>query len=382
MVLVSFSLKVKLLMVALRKAAALTGPRLKKIIPTAGHVKLATAGSRLIISIATLDFAAELFVPATVETAGEVALDLEQLATLVAGFSGDAEVAITSDWTTVTVACGDAQVELPTMLVYGLLPTPAIENEIGHVALVQTHFHVLLSRLEFTISKGVSRYSLHGLCLHDSPQSLTGVASDGHRLARIVVPAAGRLPQIIVPRLSVKPLLRLLNRRSFTPITLRSDVELLEVTAPDFRFITKLIAADYPHYQRVIPSATDNAVIVGRAELVQAVAEIAAALPDDRTTKLIGLSWIAGTPALQICSPGMPGIASIVIPAEVSKAGRFAVQIAHIKQLLGALKGGRVRIDSRSGKYSVLITDPDDTDFTIVQMPFTRPAHAVEERAA
>jgi len=123
-------------------------------------------------------------------------------------------------------------------------------------------------------------------------------------------------------------------------------------------------------YERIVPVSTDNVVIVDRAALAQAVARIAAVTPDDKRLPLIGLTWQAPGVALQLCIPWAPELADDAVEAGTSGSGRFAVQIRHLEQLLDELEGDRVRIDAgtSTGK-PILITDPDDANLTIVQMP-------------
>jgi DNA polymerase III sliding clamp (beta) subunit (PCNA family) len=88
------------------------------------------------------------------------------------------------------------------------------------------------------------------------------------------------------------------------------------------------------------------------------------AIRPDRLSAAERLDEIAG---------GHPDAADDVIDAAVDGAGRTAAQIRYVAELLGSLKGNRVRLDAADADAAALITDPDDTDFLAVQMPYRVP---------
>ncbi|WP_084518238.1 DNA polymerase III subunit beta [Bradyrhizobium sp. th.b2] len=353
-------------------ASCMVDAKLKKI-AALDHARLAAEGDRLVITANVLDFVLKLSLPSLIEAAGEVAIRSEQLATLAAGFRGDAELAISSDETMVSITCGRSRFKLPTLPVAELPPTPVVENEVGCIALERSELLALLSKPAFAISTETTRYYLNGILLHDTGDGLAAVATDGHRLARVILPGTSGLSQdrrLIVPRPAMRVLLKLLADRDVELLTLRRSAALIEITTTAFSFISKLIDAEYPAYERLVPASTNNTATVDHLALVQAVARIAAVASDNKRSPLIGLTWKTPEKALQLCTPGAPEIAEDTIEAEVSGQGRLAIQIKHLMQLLGELKSHRVRIDAGMGAgNAILITDPDNANFTIIQMP-------------
>ena len=366
------TLQAKPLAAALGLAAGMVDAKLKRIVAL-GHARLATEGDRLAITANVLDFALKLSLPAVIEAAGEVAISSERLAALAAGFPGDAEIAISSDETMASIVCGRSRFKLPTLPIGDLPSTPTIDDEIGCIELERSELLALLSKPAFAISTEATRYYLNGILLHDTDAGLAAVATDGQRLARVILPGVTGLSQdrrLIVPRPAIKVLLKLLADKEVELLTLRRSASLLEITSTKFTFISKLIDAEYPAYERLVSASTDNTAIVDRAALVQAVARVAAVVSDDKRLPLVGLTWKAPETALQLCVPDAPEIADDPIEAEVSGQGRLAVQVKHLAQLLDELESDRIRIDAgTSAGSAILITDPDDANFTIIQMP-------------
>jgi DNA polymerase III subunit beta len=365
------TLQAKPLAAAMQQAASLVDSKFR--IAALYHARLVAEGDGLSVATNVLDFALKLSLPAAVETAGEIAIPSEKLADLAAGFPGDADVTINGDEKIATIVCGRSRFRLPTLPIGDLPSTPEIADEIGRVELERKELLALLSRPLFAISTEETRFYLCGLCLHDVEDGLAAVATDGHRLARAIQRGASGLSHdrtLIIPQRAIKILLRLLKDAEGA-IALSRSQSLLEVSAPNnFRFITKLIDAKYPAYERLISASTDHAVTVDRAALVQAVARIAAVAPDTTRQPLIGLTWKAPDPALHLCIPGAPDLADDPVEAETAGRGRVAVQIRHLAQLLDGFEADQVRIDTdNSAGATILITDPHDADFTIIQMP-------------
>ena len=365
------TLQAKPLAAALGLAAGMLDAKLKRI-AALEHARLAAEGDRLAITANVMDFALKLSLPAVIEAAGEVAIRSEQLAALAAGFPGDAEIAISGDETMTSIVCGRSRFKLPTIPLADLPSMPEIDQETGRIEIGREELLTLLSKPAFAISTEATRYYLNGIFLHDTDAGLAAVATDGQRLARVILPGVTGFSHdrgLIVPRPAIKVLLKLLADKEVELLTLRRSASLLEITSTKFTFISKLIDAEYPAYERLVSASTDNTAILDRAALVQAVARVAAVVPDDKRLRLVGLTWKAPG-ALQLCTPWAPDLVDDPVEAEISGRGRIAVQIRHLEQLLGAIASDRVRIDAGAGAgRAILITDPDDANFTIIQMP-------------
>lgn len=353
-------------------AAGMLDARLKKV-AAFNYARLAAEGDRLVIMANVLDFALKLSLPAVTETVGEVAIKTEQLAALASGFPANAEITIASDGPMASIRCDRSRFRLPTLPIDLLPSTPTIKDEIGRVTLGRSQLVALLSMPAFAIPSDQTRFNLHGLFLHDTAGGLTAVAADGHRLACVVAPGISGLSQdrhLIIPKPAIKILLKLLGGKDIEPVTLRRSAALLEAKSAEFSLVSKLIDADYPAYEGLLPVPSDNWVVVNGSALAQALTRIVATMPDEKHLQLIGLTWEAPDPTLRLCIVRAPDLADDPIRADVNGRGRLAVQIKYLSQLVAELGDGRVRIDGGTRANSgILITNPDEPSVTIVQMP-------------
>jgi len=318
-----------------------------------------------------LDFAVSLAVPADIETLGALAVSGQRLAALAAGFPRDAKIQIADDGAAARVTCGRSRFQLPVIPQDELPAAPAIGEETGRTELVREEALTLFERPFFAMGTEQTRFYLCGVLLRDSDGALAAVATDGHRLCKAIIPGGGGLSQddrLIVPRPAVKIILKLLADKSNERIVLRRSATLLAVEAAGFSFTSKLIDTTYPDYARIVPTPGNQAVTVERAALAQALKRVAAvADPAVKAKPVAGLQWQGDE--LRLCLAGHPDAADDVIDATVEGAGRTGVQIHYLAELLDSLNGKCARIDTTDTFAPVLITDPDDPDFLVVQMP-------------
>ncbi|GLI91442.1 DNA polymerase III subunit beta [Methylocystis echinoides] len=135
----------------------------------------------------------------------------------------------------------------------------------------------LIEKTQFAISSEETRYYLNGIYFHamevEGQMMLRAVATDGHRLARLELPApegAAGMPGVILPRKAVQEVLRLIE-------DVQTDVQ-VELSANKMRFsfgeallTTKLIDGTFPDYARVIPAGNDKRLTVERDVFARAV---------------------------------------------------------------------------------------------------------------
>jgi DNA polymerase-3 subunit beta len=135
----------------------------------------------------------------------------------------------------------------------------------------------LIEKTQFAISTEETRYYLNGIFLHTidvgGTTMLRAVATDGHRLARVEMPApAGSegMPGVIVPRKAVAEIVKLVEDGSET-ITVELSSAKVRLTFDGVVLTSKLIDGTFPDYQRVIPSGNDKLLTVERSDFAKAV---------------------------------------------------------------------------------------------------------------
>ncbi len=127
----------------------------------------------------------------------------------------------------------------------------------------QAQLRNLLSKTYFAMGQQDVRHYLNGSFLDISPTTIKCVAADGHRLALASLQdlQIGDVnARIILPRKSVLELIRLLAGDDNHTISVTIADNRLRIVTNEYIFTTKLINAQYPDYNRLIPQGKDVAV--------------------------------------------------------------------------------------------------------------------------
>jgi DNA polymerase-3 subunit beta len=229
------------------------------------------------------------------------------LAGILAAIDGEAMVTLelveeASGGLRLAVSAGRARFKLATLPVSDFpVPAPmAVEHafELPCSALADA-----FAKVEMAISSEETRYYLNGIFIHvaqneGEPQWLVLATTDGHRLARLrlaVPEGAASWPDAILPRAAVTLLDKLLKAAvKGEEKDKESPRVLVEASAggTSLRFSmaaadggeielqTKAIDGTFPDYTRVIPTAPEHSLIVGREALAAAVKRVAVMASD------------------------------------------------------------------------------------------------------
>jgi DNA polymerase III subunit beta len=135
----------------------------------------------------------------------------------------------------------------------------------------------LIEKTQFAISNEETRYYLNGIYFHAVESAghtmLRAVATDGHRLARVEIPApagAAGMPGIIIPRKAVNEVQKLIEDLA-QEVAIEISPTKARFSFDDVVLTTKLIDGTFPDYMRVIPAGNDRYLTVERDQFQQAV---------------------------------------------------------------------------------------------------------------
>lgn len=142
-------------------------------------------------------------------------------------------------------------------------PTLEDSQYVSEFTIKQGSLKNLLTKTYFAMGQQDVRHYLNGAFLDIGQQAIKCVAADGHRLALSTLQdeAIGNVEaRIILPRKSVLELIRLLGGDMDGDITLQIGENRARFVTADFIFTTKLINAQYPDYNRLVPKGTTIAL--------------------------------------------------------------------------------------------------------------------------
>jgi DNA polymerase III subunit beta len=158
-------------------------------------------------------------------------------------------------------------------------------------------------------------------------------------------------------------LIRLLKQTKAGKVTLRRSGAMCAVTGPSFEFVTGLLDFEYPNYENVLPPASSNIALCGRADLVGALARLSA-VANREPTPLVALSWTDGG-SLHIALARQPGDAEDVLAAEARGDARIVLPLPQVASMISNFNCARLHLEVASavsplvlrgvrGKYGTL----------------------------
>lgn len=147
----------------------------------------------------------------------------------------------------------------------------------------QNQLKTLLTKTYFAMGQQDVRHYLNGAYLDIAKNSIKCVAADGHRLALTSIQdlTIGDVEsRVILPRKSVLELIRLLGNDNDDDATICIGDSRFRIITDDFIFTSKLINAQYPDYNRLIPRGTTFAV--GEREAIKQALTRASILSNEK----------------------------------------------------------------------------------------------------
>ncbi len=226
----------------------------------------------------------------------------------------------------------------------------------------------LLSLVQYAMAQQDIRYYLNGMLLSISPNGLTVVATDGHRLALATLPVQTSVTSVdvILPRKAVLELVKLLDDAD---ASLRIEVRDNQVAFSfgSVEFITKVVDGRFPDYQKVIPTGYRKQLVLDRATLQQSL-QRAAILSNE---KFRGVRWVLTENSLRIVSSNTEQ-EEAEEELEVQYSGEpldVGFNVSYLLDVLANVHSAQVECSLGDANSSMLLTLPGNSQFQYVVMP-------------
>ncbi|MDD3030461.1 MAG: DNA polymerase III subunit beta [Alphaproteobacteria bacterium] len=248
------------------------------------------------------------------------------------------------------------------------------DSDLTHTfRLSSTALKDMVDRARFAMSSEETRYYLNGLYMHATKNGklnvLRMVATDGHRLARVEMPAPeGSLdiPGVILPRKTVGEVRKLIDE-SAEDIDVSLSETKVRFTIGGVVITSKLIDGTFPDYERVIPAGNDKMLEVDAKVLAAAVDRVATISTEKSRAIKMGLS---DETIVLSASSSEAGSAQEEIEARFDGAaieiGFNAQYLLDILQRIGSVSARFMLADSTA---PALIQDVSDGSALYVLMP-------------
>ena len=250
----------------------------KTTIPILSNFLFEAGNDRLTITATDLDLSLRTSCAAKVKREGACTIPARKLYDYVKLLpDGDISIKLLENhW--VNIRSGRSNTKMVGMARANFPGLPTFPST-GPVKIPAQTLRNMIGRTIFAISNEESRYTLNGGLMVLKPESITMVATDGHRLAHIEktgeqFDVSGE-NKTLIPKKAMSELFSLLQN---------SDVEFVEFAKDDatlfFRTGERLLTSrqltgQFPNYEAVLPRETGKAVVVHGGDLSTAIQRVA-----------------------------------------------------------------------------------------------------------
>ncbi len=346
-------------------------------LPILGNVLIRKTGAE--VEFTTSDLEIQIKTQATLD--GDdgnyaVTVGAKKLGDILKSLPSDQTVSISANQAKLTLQAGKSKFTLQTLPAEDF-PLVQEAADFGPAFSVpQKTLKMLIGQVHFAMAVHDIRYYLNGILFVAEGNSLTLVATDGHRLALAQATLDVDMPkqEVILPRKTVLELQRLLKDDSKgdkadgeQQIEMRFAGNQAKFRFGELEFVTKLVEGKFPDYNRVIPKNHKHHITLGRTTLLASLQR--AAILTSEKFKGVRMNF----------APGALGIASSNAEQEEAKEDieidyngdsfEIGFNVGYLMDVLANMSQDMVTVSLHDANSSALITNPEFEGFKYVVMP-------------
>jgi DNA polymerase-3 subunit beta len=342
----------------------------KNTIPILANVLFDATKDGVALLATDLDVGLRSTCEATVSKPGTLTLPAKKLFEIVSALP-ETEIRIEEDkgGKSVTIAADRFESRIQT-LPASEFPTPPQDAGKTEATLPGAAVKRMISHTRFAITSEDTRYFLNGAQLVLKPESMSMVATDGHRLAYISVmesPGKDSKGEVLLPRKTLNEVARLIDGAEHIEFSqgenhlfFRADRRLL---------ISRKIDANFPAYERVIPKSNDKSIEFDRDRLASAVRRVKL-LSNERSK---AVKFVIGKDQVEITSSTPEvGEAHEVLPVDYSGAAmQICFNADYVDNFLSVVETESVKLEFKD-EMSQAVVKPigaEGYEYTYVIMP-------------
>jgi DNA polymerase-3 subunit beta len=310
--------------------------------------------------------------PASVVKAGSLTLPAKKFYEIVRSLP-DTDIRIAEEKSGVKIAADrfDSRIQTLPREDFPTLPEPTSG---ARTVLPRAALKEMVAKTQFAITGEDTRYFLNGALFVLRPDSMSLVATDGHRLALVTAPRDSKgkkdaeESRPILPKKTLGELARLLSENDGDVGFERGENHLFFDVSGRL-LISRMIDGQFPSYERVIPKGNDKHIEFERDRLTNAVRRVA--LLSNERSRAVKLQVDKGKVDVTSSSPDL-GEAHETLPVDYSGgAMQICFNAQYVLDFLAAVSTDVISLDLKD-EVSQAIMKPvgaEGYDYTYVIMP-------------
>lgn len=241
-------------------------------LPIAQNVLLAAEEGKLRATATNLETTETVWVGAKIEKEGKACVSSRLLTELVMSFPQEA-VSLSSHEEGLKVRCAGFSATLPGVPA-SEFPPVALAGEKTGPAIKKDLLIESLACVLFAAASDEGRPLLTGVKVQKKADTLLFAATDGYRLSvKTAPPGIKNLPDMIIPARALGEMVKVAQEEKEAEnltFSLVGETQ-LGVTAGETEITTRLIAGDYPNFEKIIPTKYNTRALIDKEKLIRAV---------------------------------------------------------------------------------------------------------------
>jgi DNA polymerase III subunit beta len=251
----------------------------KTTIPILSNYLFEASGDKLSLTATDLDLSLRTACNAKVKKEGACTIPARKLHDYVK-LLPDADVTIKlleNHW--ISIRCGRSNTKMVGMA-RSNFPTLPVFPTAGVVTIPSQVLRGMIAKTGFAIASEESRYTLNGALMVLKPESITMVATDGHRLSHIER-GGGKFEGIsgelktLIPKKAMDELGSLLAATDVEAIEFAKDDSTLYFRIGPRLLTSRQLTGQFPNYEAVLPKDNNKSVTLPSDELSAAISRVA-----------------------------------------------------------------------------------------------------------
>jgi DNA polymerase-3 subunit beta len=251
----------------------------KTTIPILSNYLFEAAGDKLSLTATDLDLSLRTSCAVKVKKEGACTIPARKLHDYVK-LLPDADITIKlleNHW--VSIRCGRSNTKMVGMAKSNFPTLPTFPTA-GVVKVPAQVLRNMIAKTGFAIASEESRYTLNGALMVLKPESITMVATDGHRLSHIeragtkFEGVSGEM-KTLVPKKAMDELKSLLDTTDAEEIDFAKDESTLYFRIGNRLLTSRQLTGQFPNFEAVLPKDNTKSIAVHGDELGQAISRVA-----------------------------------------------------------------------------------------------------------
>jgi DNA polymerase-3 subunit beta len=251
----------------------------KTTIPILSNYLFEAADERLTLTATDLDLSLRTSCATKVKKEGSCTIPARKLYDYVKLLpDGDISIKLLENhW--ISIRCGRSNTKMVGMA-RANFPTLPVFPTAGTVKIPAKVLRAMIGKTIFAIANEESRYTLNGALMVLKPESITMVATDGHRLAHVERPGekfegiSGEM-KTLVPKKAMNELRILLDATDSDHIEFAKDDSTLFFRIGQRLLTSRQLTGQFPNYEAVLPKDNNKSITVKVDDFSSAIQRVA-----------------------------------------------------------------------------------------------------------